>query len=363
MQLDLPTGPGELSPGWLTAALRASGTIRDAAVAELAVEEVGPVQGFAGRVVRVRVRYDRAEAAAPASLVAKFGHPDPQIRAWLNSVYARELRFYREVAPTCPVRTPRLYHGAADAASDTTAMLFEDLGHLRVGDVVAGCSNGDAFLAVGQMARLHAAWWDDPRLAEPGWLNRYAEGAAELHETYARCLPEYLRRLGAIAPPSVLELVDRLAESVERLRVRLGTGPCTFAHGDFRLDNLFFGTTPHDPSLVVGDWHAGSRARGVVDLGCFVATGLGIEQRRSIDRGLIEHYHRELVAGGVVGYSLDECFVDYRLALLNDLANTMIAASSVDLNTDRLPELARTSFERWTQIIADHRLADHIPGR
>jgi hypothetical protein len=359
MVVDVPPGPDGLTPAWLTAALRASGVLGAAAVSTAIVEEVGAVQGFAGRVVRVRLRYDRPETGAPASLVAKFRHPDAQVRLWLKAAYARELRFYREVA--CVLPTPRLFYGAEDEGSDASVLLFEDLGHLRVGDVVLGCSDDDAFLAVAHLARFHATWWGSPRLDQLGWLNGYAEHADELHETYARSLPVYVQRLGAVAPPSVLDLAERLAPAVAAIRRQLGTAPCTYVHGDFRLDNLFFGVRGDDPPLVVSDWQAGARARGPVDLACFVAWGLAAKQRRALEPALLERYHAGLLAGGVRDYPLDQCREDYRLALLDDLVNTVIAASSVDLGTERLPELARTSFERWTGLIADHHLAAPVP--
>ena len=59
-----------LSPGWLTAVLRASGRIRAASVTGVALAPVG--NGMLGLNLRLTLSYDRAEPGAPATLVASF---------------------------------------------------------------------------------------------------------------------------------------------------------------------------------------------------------------------------------------------------------------------------------------------------
>jgi hypothetical protein len=346
-----------MTPEWVTSALRASGTLRAASVNGLSIEEIGAVQGFLGRVVRVRLRYDLVEPGAPASLVAKFPNADPEIRAHFSGAYVHEHRFYTRLAASCPVPTPALYAAVEDGASGATVLLLQDLGHLRGGDDVAGCSDAEAFLVVEHMARLHADWWDSPRLDEAD-LYAYAEHADGAREAYHEDLPRYLEKVGGIAPPPVLELVTRYADYVATVRRRLGSRPCTFVHGDFRLDNLFFGTGTEQVPLTVGDWQGGTLARGIVDLGWFAGTGLGTAQRRAIEWELVDSYHRALVTRGVSGYDLAQCRDEYRLSLLNDLVIFVMAVAGLDFGTDRAHEIVRTSFDRWPDLIADHGLLE-----
>ena len=79
----IPAGPSALTPEWLTRALRSTGAVAGASVTSCRVELFGEGKGFSGQLARVGLRYDVAEAGAPASMVAKFQlpHPDPDIRA------------------------------------------------------------------------------------------------------------------------------------------------------------------------------------------------------------------------------------------------------------------------------------------
>ena len=69
--LTIPDGPAELTPEWLTCALRQTGTIKDARVISVDARPTGAGVGFIGQVVRVTLCYDMGEEGAPRSLIAK----------------------------------------------------------------------------------------------------------------------------------------------------------------------------------------------------------------------------------------------------------------------------------------------------
>src|SRR5205085_3514 len=117
-------------------------------------------RGFVARVVRYHLYFDGEPQGAPHSLIAKFAPADPDLRATLLGLLKREVRFYAELAGTAGLRTPRCYYGAVDEASGGSVLLFEDLTALRPGDNLYGCTLEDAVLAVRQIARFHARWWE-----------------------------------------------------------------------------------------------------------------------------------------------------------------------------------------------------------
>ncbi len=49
-------------------------------------------------------------------------------------------------------------------------LLLEDLAPARNGDSVTGCSFAETELAIGHIAKLHAAFWEIPHLAGLDWL-------------------------------------------------------------------------------------------------------------------------------------------------------------------------------------------------
>jgi hypothetical protein len=162
--LRVPDGPDDVTADWLTEALRSTGASAAVRIRGLDVEPLPDGRGFLGRMARLRLHVDGVPRDTPAALIAKFTPADPDRRATVRRWFAREVRFYGELAGAAPVRTPRCYYGAVDEASGGSVLLLEDLTALRSGDPVSGCRLEDAVLAVQQLARFHARWWEQPRL-------------------------------------------------------------------------------------------------------------------------------------------------------------------------------------------------------
>src|SRR5207248_390115 len=108
----------DLTPSWLTAALRAGGTIAERdAVTSVEAEPIGT--GQVGLVALARVRYDDTDTDAPSTLVVKLPSPDAGSRgmAAAMGLYEAEVRFYEEIAPRLGPAIPRMHWGAVDAAA------------------------------------------------------------------------------------------------------------------------------------------------------------------------------------------------------------------------------------------------------
>ena len=78
-----PGRPAELTAGWLTDVLRASGAVGSGVVTDYTWRLV-PEQGAAGIVGRASLDYDVSEPAAPASVVIKFATSHAPIRAVMH---------------------------------------------------------------------------------------------------------------------------------------------------------------------------------------------------------------------------------------------------------------------------------------
>jgi hypothetical protein len=94
IDMKMPIGPGDLTPEWLTEALYEGRAINQVSVTSVATQIMGDEEGLtgSGQMARLHLTYDRAEADAPRSLIAKLSSPDPILRAEYHAheVYTRE---------------------------------------------------------------------------------------------------------------------------------------------------------------------------------------------------------------------------------------------------------------------------------
>ena len=103
-----PIAPEEITPDWLTGALRDAGAIDDARVTSLVWERIGEGVGFVGQVARITPAYDCSEPDAPASVIGKFPSPLEATRQFAAAygLYRCEVNVYTQMAPAIPLRVP-----------------------------------------------------------------------------------------------------------------------------------------------------------------------------------------------------------------------------------------------------------------
>lgn len=353
--VSIASSPEALTGAWLTEVLGAQGGLGGARVVEVTPTPVG--SGQMCDSIRLELTYDRpAPEWAPASLVAKLPAADESSRAAAMSLrsYEIEVRFYQELAPTLPIRTPRVHHADIDVGSGTFVLLLEDLTPARQGDQLEGCDPRQAAAAVDELVRLHAPRWDDPALAELDWLYRDPDSRRSflldlLPGLWDGFRERYEDRLGA----EVHEAGEALFDRLERY-LASGTGPSTVVHGDYRLDNLLFGGA--DPVAVV-DWQTCGHGRALDDVAYFIGAGLLPEDRRPHEHDLVRRYHRGLVAAGVADYGWDRCWTDYRRGTWSGLVMA-VAASMLVERTDRGDEMFMAMAHRHARHALDLRATD-----
>jgi hypothetical protein len=296
--------------------------------------------------VRLTPTYDGA-TDAPRSLIAKLPAADMTSRATAGALrsYEIEVNFYRQLAPQLPVSAPLCYHADVDATATDFVLLLEDVAPARPGDQLAGCNIEQAALAVEELPRLHAPLWGDVGLAKLDWLHRDPEQAAIFTSQLVAGLFVGFRDRYA----------DRLDDDIvtlgERLMGRLPTyfrdrpEPWTVVHGDFRLDNLLFGSETGGPLVTVVDWQTAAHGPGIADLSYFVGAGLLTEARRQHERDLVRSYHDALCATGVENLDWDECWTQYRRYSFAGLIMA-IAASMLVEQTERGDDMFVTMAQR-----------------
>lgn len=376
MDTPIPAEPDELTPAWLTAALRSTGVLTQTSVAELSVEIIGQEWGFTGIVSRVHPTYDQLDTGAPATLVAKFPNAtgdtistyrktqqrDPVAAQRYFERCAREVWFYQRVTGLMPALTPQMYYGATDLTAGRFILLLEDLGHMRTGDALRGCSANDAEAVLQAMAPLHAHWWGGGADTDLSWAPGWRGDPAARHERYNERVGPFLARFGDRIPDEVHELTRRLRPVYRDVIMELSGAPSTLIHADLHLDNVLFG--PDGNALVI-DWQTISQGPAAWDVAYLLFGSLDTVTRRGSERELVRGYHELLVRHGVQDYSREQLWHHLRLSLLCLLAGHVNWFATVDLSSLAGRELALFNAvidDGWLfTAMLDHNVAEILP--
>jgi hypothetical protein len=341
--------PVAVTPAWITDVLRRAG--HDVTVTDVVATPVGT--GQMAHNERFTLTYEGDPGDAPRTVVGKFPSPDPTSRAsGATGAYATEVRFYRELAPTVAIRTPRCLWGAHDDTGDFV-LILEDLAPAAQGDQIAGCSLAQAEAAVHNLAGLHGPRWNDPALRELDWVvggtgeGRSAGLAQYMELATAPFVDRYRDRL----TPEDADLLQRFAP----VAGAWSTGrmaPFAPVHGDYRLDNLLFATAAGGDPVATVDWQTLSIGLPLHDLAFFLGNSLHPEQRRAHERDLVERYHAALGHHGVHDYRLDACWDDYRYGQFHGLVITILGSMAV-VQTDRGDDMFMAMAARHCAAIRD----------
>lgn len=345
--LDIAHQPEHLSPEWLTAALRSAG--HDVTVRSVEREQVGT--GQMGTSIRLTMELDDGEHEVPSTLVAKLPSTDERQRAMVAGIYRTEVEFYRQLAPTLTVRTPRCWYSDLSGDWQRFVLLLEDLAPREQGDQIRGCTVEEARLGVVNLAGLHGPRWCDPTLADSEWMQLIAGDGAEMIGLVMRdATDRFLERYADRLDTDDKELLDRIPAALPGWILARSE---RFApiHGDYRLDNLLFGEGG-DPIATV-DWQTVTLGLPARDLAYFLSTGLSVEDRRAHEEELVEHYHEALVSQGVRNHPLEQCLDDYRFAMLQGPLITIVGAA-YGAPTERGDEMFVTMARRAAAAIRDH---------
>ncbi len=344
----IPADPSCITPDWMSEVLNSD-------VRACTVEQFAIGVGLLGRLFRVHLD---GGPGVPASVVVKLPTLDANARVNLCEeleFYLREVRFYQQIGLANPLPPARPYFAAIDTTTHDFVLVLEDLGHLRRADQTVGCTPADAETVIDAIAKHHAYWCDDERLASLGWLSAY--NAPPFPEStiqnYKAGWPTFVKRVGYDLSPDLLEFGEQFPSLMPWFLDELTRAPCTFVHGDLRLDQLFFAVDPDDPPLTVLDWQITANARGAYDLGYFMSQSLTPDTRRGCEDQLLQRY-ADRMAEHSVNYSLEQIRRDYRLATTWCFSYPVIAAGRIDIANDRQLDLLRSMLSRSVTAIEDH---------
>ena len=354
--------PAAADARWLTEVLKYARVLDDAIVTGVKGHRIGT--GQVGQNVAFSLTYDRPAPGAPASIVGKFPSPEPKSRSAARTfrTYEREVGFYQEIAVTVDIRVPACYFADIDLDSGDFTLLLEDLRPAVQGDQLSGCTLDQALLAMEELAALHAPRWGDPALANIEWLGQYDDVQPNdmIRSVYQGLWPAFAAQYGPALTAEALALGELFGIFLNGWR-RSWTPPYCVTHGDYRVDNMLFGTEEGGYPLATVDWQTVGHGPGIMDAAYFIGNSLRVPDRREHEMILLKRYHDSLVARGVADYEWSRCLAEYKRATLSGVIMTVIA-SQVVASDDRGVAMFAAMAERHFAHAIDHRVGDTLTG-
>ena len=338
--------PDDLTASWLSDKIGAGAA---GPVADFAVERIGT--GQMSECYRVALNYVDAGSDGPRSVVLKVAATDPVSRqtGLALGLYEREVCFYRDIAPRIGGPIAPCYHAAVDTSTGVFDLLLGDAGPAVVGDEIAGATTEQARLGVLELARLDGPLLGDTALAEASWLNRESPlNQAMITPLYAG----FVDRYGEQIAPNHRLVCERLVGAFDGYVEAEAEQMRGLVHGDYRLDNMLFGTAEADRALTVVDWQTVSWGPALTDLAYFLGTALPAPDRREHYDALLLAYHEALGPGTPI--SLAEVREGVRRQSFFGVMMAIVSSMLVE-RTERGDRMFMTMLQRHCDHVAGYR--------
>jgi aminoglycoside phosphotransferase (APT) family kinase protein len=312
---------GKADHEWLTQVLTASGDLAHGGVTKV-TRRVWRQSRHAD-LIRVEATYgadarNADGAPPPAKLMLKISRAGAAAKP--NPHYARkEFEFYSRIAgamhnPPCA----RCFDCAFDPTSGRFHFLLEDLSatysHVRdpLPPSVPACEK-----IMESLARLHAAWWNDPRVGTAFGNPYHEERWTSRAKTLEKRTVKLLDFLGDRLPGAHRRIYRNLCEVFPRLIARQGAGHLTVTHGDAHYQNFLIARDSADCRII--DWEDWELAPATDDLAFLMAVLWFAPRRKRLEQPLLHIYHQALIAAGVKNYPWSALWADYRLSVVKYL--------------------------------------------
>ena len=365
-RVQIPTDAKDITADWMQEALAAGGACGCPQVAALKVEKLSDVTNALGNLFRCRLTARGGGAANPASVVVKIPTSNAlafRLARWL-SLHRREYVYYRCIAPHSPVRVPSLFYGDFDTRGHRFVLVLEDLGGMEAIPQIDGVGADRARRAIREIAGLQGRFWeaaDEPALAACGAFLTARESRI-MQTLYLLTLPLALERFDDLFTTNARRLAEAFGSRIAAHFALVAEGPKTVVHGDYRGDNMLFGSESHG-GLAVIDWQGCGIGCGMYDVAFFLATSVSIEDRRRVERDAVDEYHDIVCRTGARNFTRDDCWRSYRQNMLGALMPMVIGSGGIDMSDKATANQTRELLSRTLTAIEDLDSWEFLPAR
>ena len=319
-----------------------------------------------GGLYRCHLHYAEEHSFGPSSVVVKMRSDDPNSRKIAKTflLYQKEIAFYRDIAPLAAISVPKLHYCDFDPKTHDFVLVLEDLKHMVVANQLSGGTKEQGRTAIRHLARFHARFWEtvNEPLIEDYFSLVAPSFTIKIHVGFRTSVDKVLNIFDRDLSSVAKDLIRAFGNDLAGFYHEMAQEPKTLTHGDYRLDNLFYGG-PEQSELVAIDWQTNGIGVGMSDVAYFMAGSLDPLVRRSIERDAIEEYHKTTVVDGQASWNFEECWLTYRKSMVLAMTVPVIAAGQLTLDDERAFELVRVGLQRFNAAIEDLDVGEFLPLR
>ncbi len=323
-------GAASVTPEWLTRVLYDKKYLDQGKV--ISVREVSrplTTQPFFADIFFLEVSYSgKVLPFAPGRLFLKVSKPSlTPIELLMGQ---KEVEFYNLIASDMQdPPLPRCFDAVYAPDTGKSHVLLEDLSktHFQP-QAPLPPSERHCELLMDSLARIHAHWWEQPRIGtEKGTSGEEASIEEILGFPYSigeteEMLPGFVDFLDDRLSSTRRSAYEKVLSSwpfpklLERLNDRQGL---TLVHGDAHVWNFLYPRDAEHGRVYVIDWHEWGISLGTNDLVETIVLWWYPERRERMERKLLRRYHTLLLEHGVENYSWEACWDDYRFSVIRIL--------------------------------------------
>jgi len=364
--LNIPERYEDVTAEWLTEALRSGGVIGDQTVSKFEVHPLGADVSRTRSLARITVEYDGQSDGLPDSMFVKFVSRIPGNRAFFASrgLFRREIELYKNLGDAIPMNMPKLYFGLAADDSDLAVIILEEIEAISKASFPLEeqpLTAGEAKLALRELSKMHAKWWDDQALDEYEWLLRVDnDNRMSQYQSYDEAWAKMREVVEPALTSAEIQLCSRLSSYHSTLISELKSMPATLRHGDFTFQNLLWDETGEPETVWVIDWQGTGVGPAILDVSWFLGLGVTKTDLHGVGEDYLPEYHNTLIRGGVTGYEYNQLLSDYKRGLLDGLTKVVVLLANLDLAREDATEFVRLLVGNMAAAAVDAGCADLI---
>jgi hypothetical protein len=175
-------------------------------------------------------------------------------------------------------------------------------------------------LSVEALAKSHAFWWSDPRVGTEVGRLFDSEMLIDFVEKLETSVSEFFGHSGVLLTEEQKNAYELMLANADRIWGRLmDREGLTVTHGDCHWWNFLYPRDLSSDSVRIFDWHLWHVDLGARDLAFLLALGGFAEPKPEVENSLLRRYHSTLLSNGILDYSFEQLFDEYRRSAVRNL--------------------------------------------